>query len=109
MEDEIFLKWNDRILVFSLFLVLVFSLGWVSAYDADEIDSASLDSDDACLGLSSDSLDIEKIDGSYSSSDVENDDDVLKVSPVLAANSSDGSSRFIVVQDNLSDYFDEPA
>ena len=107
MEDEIFLKWNDRILVFSLFLVLVFSLGWVSAYDADEIDSASLDSDDACLGLSSDSLDIEKIDGSYSSSDVENDDDVLKVSPVLAANSSDGSSRFIVVQDNLSDYFDD--
>ena len=107
MEDEILLKWNDRILVFSLFLVLVFSLGWVSAYDADEIDSASLDSDDACLGLSSDSLDIEKIDGSYSSSDVENDDDVLKVSPVLAANSSDGSSRFIVVQDNLSDYFDD--
>ena len=69
------MKWNGRILVFSLFLVLVFSLCGVSAYDADEIDSLSLDSGDACLELSSDSLDVERIDGSYSSSDVENDDD----------------------------------
>ncbi len=107
MEGETFLKWNGRILVFSLFLVLVFSLCGVSAYDADEIDSLSLDSGDACLELSSDSLDVERIDGSYSSSDVENDDDVLKGSPVLSANSSDDSSRYVVVQDNLGDYFDE--